>query len=95
MKTRYRILSNGLQYKVQHQHFSRTIFGHWKRKWVDTYDEFIMFHCVQCVYVTLYGAKCCIDNFKYKDILQREEMKRKAKIKKLNKNKNSWVKVWP
>lgn len=35
LRTRYRILFNGEQYKIQYQTFKITLFGHWKRKWVD------------------------------------------------------------
>jgi len=89
MKTRYRILSNGDQYRVQHQKFTRTIFGHWKRKWVDMYEYHDGFRG-RCIYENLYGARRCIERLKEEDRLQHKARKRAARIKK-----NGWVKVWP
>ena len=99
-RTRYRVMYNGEQYKVQYQVFRVTIFGrHWKRKWVDLiYTD--AFSCLMGnsgqvqLFNTLAGAKGVawmeVDSAKK----QRQEQKQLRRERKALK-RGIWEKVWP
>lgn len=100
MRTRYRILFNGEQYKIQHQTFRLTLFGrHWKRKWADLeYHDALS--CLQSragqiqVFRSLGRAKEECDELKDKNKRRREENKI-LRRENLAMEKNIWKKVWP
>jgi hypothetical protein len=103
-RTRYRVMFNGEQYKIQFQSFRLTLFGrHWKRKWVDLeYTSFLSFadaffteHCWEIrLFDSLDDAKlrCEIINNNMK--LERSIQKRMRRTE-LALKKNIWKKVWP
>ena len=89
-RTRYRVMFNGEQYKVQYQVFRLTLFGrHWKRKWVD-----LEYQDTSC----LYGRAGQVQLFKTLT-LAKEKCKEEAdsdKAYRLRKKKKAiWEKVWP
>ena len=98
LKTRYRILFNGEQYKIQHQTFRLTLFGrHWKRKWVDLeYHDALS--CLRGIagqiqlFRSLRGARGECDKLKVNDKNQRKTGKLLCK-EKLAMKKNMWKKV--
>ena len=99
-KTRYRVMYNGEQYKVQHQVFLVTIFGrHWKRKWVDMVHT-DAFSCLTGnagqvqLFNTLVAAKWQCREEVDSDKKQRQVQKRLRKERKAMK-RGIWEKVWP
>jgi len=99
-RTRYRVLFNGEQYKVQYQAFRLTLFGrHWKRKWVD-----LEYHdALSCLYgragqvqlfKTLEDAKIKCEDEAFSDKKYRLNQKLLRKERKAMK-RGIWKKVWP
>ena len=99
-RTRYRVMFNGEQYKVQYQVFRLTIFGrHWKRKWVDMVhtDESpcLVGNAVQVqLFNTLVAAKCLCREKADSDKKYRFNQKQLRKERKAMK-RGKWEKVWP
>ena len=92
MRTRYRIMFNGVLYNIQYQKFDRTIFGHWRRKWVD-YVEYILGD----PYPHYRNLDNAIDKVK---TLKSEELDKKIRRKiyrkeALSLKNNPWKKIWP
>ena len=86
-RTRYRVMYNGEQYKVQYQVFRVTIFGrHWKRKWVDL-EQVQLFN-------TLFRAKEECEEHANSDKKYRLNQKQLRKERKAMK-RGKWEKVWP
>lgn len=100
MRTRYRILFNGEQYKIQYQTFRLTLFGrHWKRKWVDLkyHDAFSWLRGIAGqiqLFRSLRGAEGECDKLKDFNKNQRKTDKILRK-EELAMKKNIWKKVWP
>ena len=92
MKTQYRIMFNGAEYVIQQQTFKRTIFGHWKRRWVEYGEEFM-----GVSYKYYNELPVCISRvtvLKYDDKRNRAADKVQRK-QTLARKQNVWKKVWP
>ena len=90
MRTRYRIMFNGLQYKIQYQIFTRTFFGkHWKREWITLCHSNGMEYYVP-LFDTKEAAIAQVVREKNQDIENKIRRKKDAAL-----IKNSWIKVWP
>jgi septation ring formation regulator EzrA len=103
-RTRYRVLFNGEQYKVQYQVFRLTLFGrHWKRKWVDLESTSFLSFTEAFFTVELYGTRLfnSLDDAKLRCEIINNNMKLERSIQKrmrrteLALKKNIWEKVWP
>ncbi len=91
MKTRYRIIFDGVRYKIQFQHFRFTLFCHWKRIWVDITKSYY-YHVEESVpyFKTLEEARSNVNRLKRCDIKDRRDRKERVIIAK-----KQWNKVWP
>lgn len=96
IKTRYRIQFNGRLYKIQYQKISFSLFGHWKRKWVDKRPTYTLESRYGDVYIyhTLEAAQeRCMELIRDDSI--RSELRRRYHKDMQSLKKNIWKKVWP